>query len=539
MASDLDDPRRYGVVAGGNSIASDQENLYSSPGTNQTFPQHLRTHSFPHVKHGKNSAAAVTNNNICTDGELSSLQQGAATKTVLQSTIATERQGEEMQLHSSKIITNQKQQIHNGHNIHKQYNSNSTLALLEADTIETSKLSEKERLLEQLYSIRQKRDHIQQHFLPTLTRYNNELNYRHIVAKQSFQHVLSTLQTNRTQRLWTESEYKFACKCNALNDMFLIWHGTFGSISGLRLGRSAVTMIGLVKKCAVSGHPASGQAIIATSPSLFSWGTSEPVVSSNQEVNAAQSLINNNNNSNSSSRDPEKVVVPWNEINAALGQIVLLLYTLQNTPLSGISFKKYVLQPCGSFSKIGLLKNNVSQTASSPQRPNTERRRITALAAYLHTDNNTSAAKVDDTQIQSKPMSNPKAVFLPHEVTWYNLHHYEESGSVLSLGYYSRRNFNTALEALLFCIAETCLIVEKRDMALAAPYTIRVGGLVVGKDSFLESKSNKSRSDDEATVGGVPISYDPAEGERWTLVCKYLLTNLKWAMAYAIKQNPV
>eukprot|EP00573_Skeletonema_grethae_P010973 CAMPEP_0201695004 /NCGR_PEP_ID=MMETSP0578-20130828/7090_1 /ASSEMBLY_ACC=CAM_ASM_000663 /TAXON_ID=267565 /ORGANISM="Skeletonema grethea, Strain CCMP 1804" /LENGTH=80 /DNA_ID=CAMNT_0048180777 /DNA_START=46 /DNA_END=284 /DNA_ORIENTATION=+ len=79
-----------------------------------------------------------------------------------------------------------------------------------------------------------------------------------------------------------------------------------------------------------------------------------------------------------------------------------------------------------------------------------------------------------------------------------------------------------ALEAMLFCIAETCLVVEKRDMALAAPYTIRVDGLVVGKDAYLES--NNTKSEGEATVGGLPFSYDPGDGERWTLACKYLLT---------------
>eukprot|EP00986_Skeletonema_menzelii_P006483 scaffold2470_cov154-Skeletonema_menzelii.AAC.5 len=564
MASDLDNTRRCGVPVDNTKPSdSDQEIVYTESGVATSLPQHIhhsRTHSFPNIRHEKKSAVSING----LDGELSGLQK-AATKTALPSSfnrgvIATEKEEDEQYLHwvfhrhvgfatdgRNNSKANHMQKVSNGH-IDEHYHPQSTLAMTEdqiplslstTDLIKSSKLSERQHLLEELQSIRQQRDHLRQNVFPTLHRHHDELDFRHITAQQSYQYALSALESTRTQRMWAEKEYHQACRWHAFNDMFFIWHrGPFGTISGIRLGRSAVTMIGLVKKSTGSGNSASGQSANATSPSIFSWGTTV----SNQDANATKSLqhaaTSNNNNVHPSHVDPENVVVPWSEINSALGQIVLLLHTLQNTPFSGISFRKYVLQPCGSFSKIGLLKRNATQSASSPQRPKNERRRITALAAYLDTDNNPSTTKTEDTtQIHTKPIITPKAASLPHEVTWYNLHHYEENGSVLSLGYYARRNFNTALEALLFCIAETCLVVEKRDMALAAPYTMRVDGLVVGKDAHLES--NNSKSEGEGTVGGLPFSYDPGDGERWTLACKYLLTNLKWVMAYAVKQSSI
>lgn len=562
MASDLDNTRRCGVPAAVNMEPSDsdQENIFSESVTAKALPQHIhhsRTHSFPNVRHEKKATMNISG----LDGELSGLQK-AATKTLLPSSfnrgvVVTEKEEDELYshwvFHRHVGFRNDTTNISksNGH-IDERHHPQSTLALKvgvmspsfkAADMKSLSKLSERQHLLEELQSIRQQRDHLRQNVFPALHQHYDELSIRHVTAQQSYQNELSELESTRTKRIWTEKEYHQACRWHALSDMFFIWHrGPFGTISGIRLGRSAVTMIGLVKKCAGSRNAAPGQSSTAApQQSIFSWGTSEHAAS-RQDVNThslPHTATSNNNNTRYSTVDPEKVVVPWSEINSALGQIVLLLYTLQNTPHSGISFRKYVLQPCGSFSKIGLLKRNVTQTASSPQRPKVERRRITALTAYLDTDNNPNPTKSDDKtkRIHSMPIYSPKPPPLSHEVTWYNLHHYEENGSILSLGYYARRNFNMALEALLFCIAETCLVVEKRDMALAAPYTMRVDGLVVGKDAYLEG--NNTKSEGEATVGGLPFSFDPGDGERWTLACKYLLTNLKWVLAYAVKQSSI
>jgi len=87
-------------------------------------------------------------------------------------------------------------------------------------------------------------------------------------------------------------------------------------------------------------------------------------------------------------------------------------------------------------------------------------------------------------------------------------------------------------------------MVEKRDMALSAPYIMRVDGLVVGKDVYGNESGvgggnsgggGANTKDGEATVGGLPLAYDPVAGEQWTMVCKYLLTNLKWLIAYSAR----
>ena len=46
-----------------------------------------------------------------------------------------------------------------------------------------------------------------------------------------------------------------------MGDVFLIWHrGPFGTINGFRLGKSAVTIVGLVKKSARSSGVSQGNA---------------------------------------------------------------------------------------------------------------------------------------------------------------------------------------------------------------------------------------------------------------------------------------
>ena len=394
------------------------------------------------------------------------------------------------------------------------------------------KATEKSQLLQQLNSLRRKRVHLEQSISPILSQQLNEWNLRLSSSQHSHQIALSTLEEVSAKRIWCEEEYQLSSKWHVMGDVFLIWHrGPFGTINGFRLGKSAVTIVGLVKKSARSGGGSQGNARQTGSggggggSSLFSWGATSdnngkpPASHAIQATNNVTANNGNNKTNNSiAATSPEKVIIPWNEINSALGQIVFLLYTLQNAPYSGISFQKHILQPCGSASKIGVLKK------TTDQQPRNERRRITALAAYYN--NSTSTA------------NNAASTSNVGDVTWYNLHHYEENGSLLSMGYYARRNFNTALEGLLYCIAEAFLVVEQRDMALAAPYIMKVDGLIVGKDMHGNNQSGMMDSptkDGEVSVGGLPLTYDPAAGEQWTVVCKYLLTNLKWLVAYAAK----
>lgn len=414
---------------------------------------------------------------------------------------------------------------------------------------------ERTQLLLQLNTLRRKRQHLQRKTSPNLALHAREWDARLSSARRDRAISMSRLEAASARRMWTEEGCQSAMRWHVLGDVFCIWYrGPFGTMNGFRLGRSATTSAGLMKLHAGgrSGNESGGGSRSAAQETagsgsggggLFSWGGSSD--NSAGAAANANSAINNGSGSAANARDaatPEKVVIPWTEINSALGQIAFLLYTLQhNSPHSGISFQKHVIQPCGGVSKIGVLK---SASGSHRQQKPTERRRITALAAYMNAGSTTQTATNATTAASATPQS---SMPLPGEVTWYNLHHYEENGSLLSMGYYARRNFNAALEGLLHCIAEACAIVEARDMALAAPYVMRVDGLVVGKDArgtgdgILSGVvdggggSSNGRDHGEATVGGLPVTYDPAAGEQWTAVCKYLLTNLKWLVAFSAK----
>jgi hypothetical protein len=61
-----------------------------------------------------------------------------------------------------------------------------------------------------------------------------------------------------------------------------------------------------------------------------------------------------------------------------------------------------------------------------------------------------------------------------------------------------------------------------------------IDGIIVGKDVH-DKEGFMSANNCDASVGGLPIAYDPAKGEEWTMVCKYLLTNLKWLVTYTAK----
>lgn len=331
-----------------------------------------------------------------------------------------------------------------------------------------SKLKEEhEKLTKQLESIKQKRRQLRQAH-SKLQNTTSEWAYRLSSTQQSYNIASDTLHSITRQKQHIENEYGLLQRWHVLGDTFFIWHhGPFATINGTRLGRAAKTAF---TQKGDDNKPSS----------LFSWGDTH-----NPQQNISTSLI-----------------VPFHEINSAIGQVVFLLYTLQNNPRSGISFVRHILQPCGHVSKIGFLKTNAKQ-------PQLQQHQL---------------------QLQHTHYGERRRIFATQdEVTWYNLHHYEENGSYLSMGYYSRRNFNVAIEGLVYCIAEACSVMERRDMALVIPYAISVGGLRVGKEK------EKSDGSSAASVGGLSIHYDPEEGERWTAVWRYLLTDLKWLIAYVAK----
>ena len=82
--------------------------------------------------------------------------------------------------------------------------------------------------------------------------------------------------------------------------------------------------------------------------------------------------------------------------------------------------------------------------------------------------------------------------------------------------FFGKRNFNVALTGLVRCVAEAGETVLERDRTIALPHAI------------------EASARGEMTIGGLPVAYGP-DGEQWTRAMKYLLTDLKWLVAFTTK----
>jgi beclin len=194
---------------------------------------------------------------------------------------------------------------------------------------------------------------------------------------------------------------------NVLSDCFQISHrGSFGTINGLRLG---VTPTNLDDESS-SGQPNSNN------------------------NNIPRIVADPTGNSNTVLR------VPWMEINAALGHVVLLLSTLESRPFANIVLRHQLL-PMGSTSKIGIRKGLKS-------------------------------------------------------VSLYNLFHSDD----ISFQFFGKRNFNIALSCLIECVQDAVEAIQSRDRSIAVPHIIErqrdvmtIGGLPVsyGTDGGVWTRAMK------------------------------------------------
>jgi len=188
------------------------------------------------------------------------------------------------------------------------------------------------------------------------------------------------------------------------------------------------------------------------------------------------------------------VRVPWREINAALGQLALLLSVLEQSlavppsldPSASNNIKqppplfRYELQVMGSTSKIGLRRPNNAATS------------------------------------------------------FYNLYFVDE-GVFQQL--FGKRNFNTALQYLVNCVRSAATVLQQQQRRSSSGGGIQV---VVLPHEMVEDKNGT------VTVGGLSVQYfstTTATGTagtnteeehlaEWTRAMKYLLTNVKHLMVH-------
>jgi beclin 1 len=283
-----------------------------------------------------------------------------------------------------------------------------------------------------------------------------------------------------THRASTGSLLRQSLGWNALNDCFPISTcGAYGTISGLRLGSEAPHFeAGTVVD--------SGQEQEPPPPSSrrSSAGTvTNPLGDSPFYLSAAAAAASSTVGSTSGGTAPARV--PWSEVNAALGQVALLLSILRERPYSGIMYRHDIV-PMGSASKIVVHGGSARTAGVFGSHPSTS-----------------GPGNAGGTNANNSGVGRG----------WtYNLH------SDDSFQFFGKRNFNLALAALLECVIDAASSVRQHDdkTALAAllPYEMRCGGA------------------GDATVGGLSFVYSP--GPEWTRACKYLLANLKHLMTYRV-----
>lgn len=324
----------------------------------------------------------------------------------------------------------------------------------------------------------------------------HQLNAAELYQEQQLLEFQSLVSRQRTlSRLLHHSQ-----RWNALNDCFRIaTKGAYATINGLRLGADApVLECGNVDAMqVVVGAPltsSNGQQASMTSPPAaggpFSFFASFPGGSdpSSASMTSASSPATHHHK------------VPWSEINAALGHVVLLLSELQHR-----------LNRCNTSSVAGATTTAVA-TATNPASSSPDPHSTNAsLLRYRH--DLLPLGSTSKIGIRKSPGMAP---------TWYNLWYSDET-----FQFFGRRNFNVALTGLMECVWDAVHIVQQHDRTVALPH-----------DLVLPSQHSPTVrgavTPTEIVIDGLPVSYFGADGRcggvEWTRAMKYILTNLKYLL---------
>ena len=414
-----------------------------------------------------------------------------------------------------------------------------------------------------------------------------------------------------------------ATRWSTINDCFFIWHtgpSGFATINGCRLGSDPLPIppallagrqqqqqqqLQMRKQRQMNQQVSNRNSEGPTSPSrskTLNGTSSKPPPSSlqqqqqwqqqqgKQHVMDQSTIVSNHvypgNQPQSLSFQEQQQRVPWNEVNAALGHMCLLLKVLQETSITS--------------GNRNIVNNNFSNHTESPSSS-----RLLKFTHELYPIGSTS--KIGIRFYNPKTVKTQKAVQAVQPAI-YNLY-YEESTGLTSLFRNDVKNFNFALQAFCQCVAEMAAYMHQTDKTISMPHDIRF--VVPGSPSSSSSSSsladnrrtnghhmtvnggganasgggaggssgtmisypfqNVSSSPNsycflnggEWTVGGLSICYPQttadgssssskntsngtaghnglnpnSNGEKveWTRACKYLLTDLKWIVASTTK----
>ncbi|EDO15523.1 hypothetical protein Kpol_479p11 [Vanderwaltozyma polyspora DSM 70294] len=168
----------------------------------------------------------------------------------------------------------------------------------------------------------------------------------------------------------------------------------------------------------------------------------------------------------------DDVPVPWDEINAALGQVILLLATIStrlNFKLDG-----YRLQPMGSFSKIAKFDN--------------------------------------DTQ------------------DWIALEAYNDENFKVGRLFRRETNFDKSLECLLTIIHQLCVNLTNSNITESQLTTATSGNQEISSSQEIELPYEMIKD----KINNISVKlFGSKPNLEWTTAMKLVLTNIKWLLAYS------
>ena len=456
-------------------------------------------------------------------------------------------------------------------------NKNNTIPMIQ-NREEEATANELSELRKRLDHLRKRRRRIQQS-IGTGCNHQREL-------------LLQRLNTRRRERdrivddyagLWKQRDslalfLDRAKRWNVLNDCFHIWidgKNAFATINGCRFGAEAIHSPSCLSVAARyqwwecnnnhNNNNGSGSKWVSNAASNYNNNNATTPSDANSSNNSNNSpprrriilgffggtentaFSSNFSSEPSPTRIPENlepIRVPWLEVNAALGHACLLLKILQESfaKKGGIGMKfTHELHPMGATSKIGIRFGSPASATGV----------LAAAAGFGSLFGSTS----DTVEVSAPSPASPPVI--------YNLFFEEASG--FSFFKNNARNFNRALQAFLQCVAEAA--AQQADKTIAIPHAIHHNKTTVsGAPGGASNNNDNHLNGGEWTIGGLSICYSPspqqqfaAVGEvgsrmaaaarntsstqqatnsgalEWTRACKYLLTDLKWLVAYVAK----
>ena len=299
------------------------------------------------------------------------------------------------------------------------------------------------------------------------------------------------------------------------SDAFLIVleHGnTIASINGLRLG-AMVTLtppppLTLRHSVTPNPNPTHQTTPSGTTTTITTTTTSTPI-QPNGHIQSSPSPIQQQQQTSSPyplAMAVTKYKIPWAEINAALGQVAVLITTMEQN--LQYDYHSSMHQNDHNNSR------NKHPTSSSLQSGLVLKHEFICMG---------STSKIG---VRKPTSSNTATGTTSNNINYYNLFYTEENTIFHMLLNTKKRNFDIALQLLLACVHDICNIVHDRDRTVYIPYEMNIKQWTIATLPITYFSGGPTNNHHENTTN------IHEQAEQWTRAMKYVLSNLKHAMSY-------